>query len=116
MTQVGLDCLGAWEEVDDTCLAESVQACSVPYGSSDMLCECGVVATAQVPSCLDDTGSADSHGDNCSWYVGRSSLCAHYDDGDFTSTSQCCACGGGDTNANNTSNTAAVRIRAGWDT
>ena len=46
--------------------------------------------------CYDTTnGATDTDGDDCRIYNGNENYCAGYDDADFTSNLQCCACGGG---------------------
>lgn len=51
-------------------------------------------------TCLDmDNGAADSYGDPCSSYTATPVWCTfagEYDDFDFTSSTMCCACGGGE--------------------
>lgn len=48
------------------------------------------------PNCVNDDSSHDSYGDTCSeWYDDSPSGCGLYDDSDFISSDQCCACGGG---------------------
>lgn len=47
-------------------------------------------------SCVNDDSSEDSYGDTCSeYYNDYPSGCGVYEDSDFNSTTQCCACGGG---------------------
>ena len=40
---LGRECVGAWEEWDDTCAVRSVEDCKHDFGSytSDAICECG---------------------------------------------------------------------------
>ena len=48
------------------------------------------------PPCNDnDGGATDSYGDTCQDYLTWPEWCGGYDDNDFTSSSMCCACGGG---------------------
>ena len=49
----------------------------------------------QEQTCRDVPGAADSFGDGCDWYVGRSDSCGNYDHEGFTASLACCACGGG---------------------
>jgi len=47
-------------------------------------------------ACYDTTnGATDYSGDDCRWYNNNENSCGFYDDFDFTSYLQCCACGGG---------------------
>ena len=47
-------------------------------------------------ACYDTTnGATDTGGDDCRWYNNNGGNCGSYDDADFTSYLQCCACGGG---------------------
>jgi hypothetical protein len=49
-------------------------------------------------TCADtDNGATDPYGDGCSEYATSPSWCGNYDDGDFTSGTMCCVCGGGQT-------------------
>merc|ERR1719510_2251501 len=40
---IGRDCLGAWEEVQDSCVVKSTETCDHRFGSytSDAICQCG---------------------------------------------------------------------------
>jgi hypothetical protein len=37
----------------------------------------------------------DASGDDCDWYVSKSSYCGAHDSADFLANGMCCACGGG---------------------
>lgn len=45
--------------------------------------------------CNDDLTTLDAYGDDCTWYDVNPQGCGMYDDDDFTSSVNCCACGGG---------------------
>ena len=46
--------------------------------------------------CVDDNYSTDEYEDSCSeWYDDNPGDCGGYDDSNFASNVQCCACGGG---------------------
>jgi hypothetical protein len=38
---------------------------------------------------------SDDYGDGCNWYAENSGSCGAYDSSNWSSTSACCACGGG---------------------
>jgi len=44
--------------------------------------------------CSDDLSTSDAAGDDCTWYE-DDTFCGEYDDFEFSSYEQCCACGGG---------------------
>ena len=51
-------------------------------------------------TCIDtDDGKTDKDGDGCEYYDDWPGDCGSYDDLDFTATSVCCACGGGERGA-----------------
>ena len=37
--------------------------------------------------------ATDTFGDTCDWYTSNTELCGEYDDGDFTASELCAACG-----------------------
>ena len=46
--------------------------------------------------CTDlDGGATGMYGNGCSFYTSYPYMCSYYDDIDFTSSTMCCACGGG---------------------
>ena len=50
----------------------------------------------RLDTCVDDDYSTDEYGDSCSsWYDDDPGDCGGYDDSNFASSVQCCACGGG---------------------
>lgn len=51
--------------------------------------------TADMSSCTDDLTTADTAGDDCSWYSANPGSCGVFDSDEFNAASQCCACGGG---------------------
>jgi hypothetical protein len=62
--------------------------------------ECG----SQIPTtttqdlvyeCTSDNTVYDTGGDSCLWYADNLWGCGNYDDSDFTSSRDCCECGGG---------------------
>ena len=65
------------------------------FTASDMCCSCG----GGQPECIDtNLGTADTAGDPCANYNSGNAdyWCGNYDDDDFFSNMECCACGGGD--------------------
>lgn len=53
------------------------------------------IANVDVPIgdiCEDDLSTADSFGDDCTWYYGAEDGCGYYDTAEFSAMTQCCAC------------------------
>ena len=59
----------------------------------------------------------DSGGDGCDWYIGLENSCGSYDDGGFTASINCCACGGGNRASRDNSSTidGCTNTNAGKD-
>ena len=56
----------------------------------------GTISVPSTSTCVNDDSTADSWGDTCSaWYDTNDWSCGDFDDADFISSEQCCACGGG---------------------
>ena len=73
----------------------SCEVLEVSYGCGCSGCDCEAYGVVD-DGCVDtEDGATDSFGDSCADYVSYPSWCGGYDDGDFSSTSMCCACGGG---------------------
>ena len=87
----------------------SCEVLEVSYGCGCSGCDCEAYGVVD-DGCVDTEDSAtDSFGDSCADYVSYPSWCGGYDDGDFSSTSMCCACGGGtDTQSPTASPTMSV--------
>lgn len=75
------------------------------FTASSACCVCGggtfdgiPVNTAEptASGCVNDDSVGDMYGDTCTmWYDTYPSGCGSYDSADFTASSSCCACGGG---------------------
>jgi hypothetical protein len=62
---------------------------------------CGVCdgtnsAAYEQTDCVNDDSTGDAYGDTCSSWYDAFGGCGDYDTDDFNSATQCCACGGGD--------------------
>ena len=72
------------------------------FRANEMCCSCGGGSTTPVRftmECQDQAfGAVDNGGDGCEWYVGSNTeYCAGtFDDSDFTASTMCCSCGGGE--------------------
>jgi len=59
----GLGCVGAWEELDDSCAVESAVACDARLRTDDLICECEAPGMLAAMSCdlgvVKETCSAD---------------------------------------------------------
>lgn len=50
--------------------------------------------------CTSEASWTDEYGDSCEWYLGSSSSCGLYDESASPAADNCCACGGGTTEIN----------------
>lgn len=64
------------------------------FKSNSMCCACG--GGLKPGRCANiANGAKDLHGNTCAVYKIAKTMCGQFDDADFTSSTMCCACGGG---------------------